>query len=145
MNSFPYSHNAYGWMYILTLLGPEPLIVIIAFRCQETVSVVSTNLNLRVNWVSNNSYSQGRTQFDMAKYTALLMNINYMSLFFFGFVELGSYIYLLSLVLTVLMQNKYVLIDQKSGKHWLKTKGFCLALKWSVYAKGSRFGWLAFH
>lgn len=55
INSFPYSHNAYGWMYILTLLGPEPLIVIIAFRCQETLSVDSTNLNLRVNWVSNNS------------------------------------------------------------------------------------------
>lgn len=55
INSFPYSHNASGWMYILTLLGPEPLIVIIAFRCQETLSVDSTNLNLRVNWVSNNS------------------------------------------------------------------------------------------
>ncbi len=55
MNSFPYSHNLNGWMYILPLLGPEPLIVIIGFRCQETVSVVSTNLNLRVNRVSNNS------------------------------------------------------------------------------------------
>lgn len=42
MNSFTYSHNAYGWMYILTLLGPVQLIVIIAFkgpgncvRCQQ--------------------------------------------------------------------------------------------------------------
>lgn len=44
-NSFPYSYNAYGWTYILTLLGPEPLIVIIAFRVQETVCVVCSNLN----------------------------------------------------------------------------------------------------
>lgn len=36
MSSFPYSHNAYGWMYILTFLGAKPLIVIIALRCQET-------------------------------------------------------------------------------------------------------------
>lgn len=77
MNSFPYSYNAYGWIYILTLLGPEPLIVIIAFRVQETVCVICSNLNLRVNWASSSSYSQGRTQFDKAQYTALLMNVNY--------------------------------------------------------------------
>lgn len=60
MNSFPYSHNAYGWMYISALLGPEALIVIIVFRVQETLHVVCVNLNLRVNWTSNNSYIQGR-------------------------------------------------------------------------------------
>lgn len=37
MNSFPYSYNAYGWMCILTLLGSEAFIVIIAFRVKETV------------------------------------------------------------------------------------------------------------
>ncbi len=43
-------------------------------------------------------------------------------------------------------QFKYVLIDQKTGNIDCQTKGFCLALKWSVYAKeGSRVGWLAFH
>jgi len=53
MNSFPYSYNAYGWMCILTLLGSEPLfIVIIAFRVQETVCVVCSNLNLIVNSAS---------------------------------------------------------------------------------------------
>lgn len=146
MNSFPYSHNANGWMSILTLLGPEPLIVIIGFRCQETVSVVSTNLNFRVNRVSNNSKGVCSLTWQNIQLCSWILTMCHLpSDFLIYWAWTPHLLIFLGVHCSAAKHFKYVLIDQKTGNIGCKNKGFCLALKWSVYAKGSRVGWLAFH